>query len=208
MITCEKFPTPFALTAMLTIVLLAAPISSSAAVPVTHFQANGTFSDVFFTCNASVCGALSVFLGGSSSAPQTFVFYELFLPDGSFFFGFGTIPNANVTKNDSKSLTLAPTDTSTIAGFTNLFCDVNGNCTESPDFGGIVSGSWTAIKFVSSRFTFSNVTHIGQFGTAQFSSTGTSVSFPANAQINVKGNSFTDIGDIGTQHSTQIAIQH
>src|SRR5262245_14984110 len=125
MTTRKRFPTPFILAAMLTIALIVAPVSSSAAVPASRFQANGTFSDVFFTCNASVCGALSVFVGGSSAAPQTFVFYELFLPDGSFFFGSGTIPNANVTKNDSKSLTLAPTDTSTIDGFDNEFCDVN-----------------------------------------------------------------------------------
>ena len=178
MTTCGRFPTQFALSAMLTIVLLAAPVSSSAAVPVTHFQANGTFSDVFFSCNASgVCASISVFLGGSSSAPQTFLSYGLFLPSGEFFFGFGTIPNANVTASDSKTLTLATTDTSTIdpSLFTNTFCDVNGNCTDSPNFGGPVSGSWKQIKFVSTHSTFSNITHLGhQAGTAQFISNGAS----------------------------------
>jgi hypothetical protein len=198
-----RFPTPLALAAMLTIVLLAAPASSSAAVPVAHFQANGTFSDVF-SCDASgFCGALSVFLGGISRAPQTFVSYVLLQPTGEMFIGFGTIPNANVTKNDSKTLTLAPTDTSTIEGFTNQFCDVNGICTDVA--GGIVSGSWKQIRFFSTHSTFSNVE---KFGPIQFISAGTSDDFIATAQFSVLGNSFNDFGDIGTEHNTQVTIQH
>jgi hypothetical protein len=145
MTTCERF-SKFAVIAMLMIVLLAAPVSSSAAATVSHFVANGPFTDAFFSCNANgVCAQLAVFSGGSA------IFYALFLPDGSSFQGFGTIPSENVTHIDSQTLTLAPTDASTIdpALFTNLFYDVNFNCTASP--GGIVSGTWTRTKLSSSH---------------------------------------------------------
>jgi hypothetical protein len=184
--------------AMLMIVLLAAPVSSNAAATVSHFVANGPFTDAFFSCNANgVCAQLAVFSGGSA------IFYALFLPDGSSFQGFGTIPSENVTHIDSQTLTLAPTDTSTIdpALFTNLFCDVNFNCTASP--GGIVSGTWTRTKLSSSHSVFSTVSHTGP---VQTSSKGSMDDFSANAQFSLLGNSFQGPGDIGTQHSTQITV--
>ena len=202
MTACERLSTQFALTAMVMIVLLAAPVSSRASATVFHFVANGPFTDAFFTCNASgACAVLSVSSGGNSNAPQAFIFYALFLPSGESFQGFGTIPSENVTSIDSKTLTLAPTDTSTIAGFTNLFCDVNFNCTNAP--GGVVSGTWNQTKISSSHSTFSNVSH---FGPVQMSNHGSSDNFSAMDQFSVLGTSFQGFGDIGTQHSTQQTV--
>jgi hypothetical protein len=200
--TFERFSTQFALTAMLMIVLLAVSVSSSASATVSRFMANGPFTDAFPSCNASgVCAELSVFSGGTSNAPQISIFYVLFLPDGSLFLGSGTIPSENVTNINSKTLTLAPTNTSTIAGFTNIFCDVNGNCTNA--LGGIVSGTWNQIKIFSSHSTFSIDTH---FGPVLMSSHGTSDDFSATDQFSVLGISFQGFGDIGTQHSSQMTI--
>jgi hypothetical protein len=114
-----------------------------------------------------------------------------------------TIPSENVTHIDSQTLTLAPTDTSTIdpALFTNLFCDVNFNCTASP--GGIVSGTWTRTKFSSSHSVFSTVSHTGP---VQTSSHGSMDDFSANAQFSILGDGFQGPGDIGTQHNTQITV--
>lgn len=128
-------------------------------------------------------------------------FYLLSLPDGSSFQGFGTIPSENVTNIDSKTLTLAPTDTSTIQGFVNIFCHVNGNCTESP--GGIVSGTWNQTKLSSSHSITNTVSHSGP---VQFVSHGSMDDFSAIAQFSVLGNSFQGSADIGTQHSTQIDV--
>ena len=90
-----SFPTQFALIAKLMIVLLAAAVSSSASATVSHFRANGPFTDAFPSCNASgVCAQLSVFSVGSSSAS---IFYSVSLPGGSSFQGFGAIPIANIT---------------------------------------------------------------------------------------------------------------
>jgi hypothetical protein len=109
---CERFSTQFALIAILVIVLLVAPVSSSASAMVSHFVADGPFTDAGLFCNPSgggqICAQLSVFSVGSSTAS---IFYALFLPDGSSFQGFGTIPS------------VAPTDTSTLdpSVFTNTF---------------------------------------------------------------------------------------
>jgi len=53
MTTCERF-SKFAVIAMLMIVLLAAPVSSSAAATVSHFVANGPFTDAFFPATQTV----------------------------------------------------------------------------------------------------------------------------------------------------------
>ena len=198
----EKALTPSALATVLAIVLLAMPVSSSASVPVTHFQANGTSASVFSCNNVSgVCATVFVSLGGNPNAPQTFLFYDLFLPSGDQFIGFGTIPNADLTVNDSRTLTLS-TDTSTIEGFTNLFCDVNFNCETAA--GGVVSGVWKKTNFFSIHSTFSNVDN---FKPVLVISNGTGDVFSATAQFSVLGNSFSDIGQIGTQHNTGVTVQ-
>jgi hypothetical protein len=195
---------------MLTIVLLAASVGSGASVPVTHFKVNGNFADVFFACDDNgLCASVSVFQGvnlfqgKTAHAPQTtMLFYTLFLLNGDQQVGFGLIPDANVTVNDTRSLILADTDTNTIDGFTNLLCDINFNC--STVAGGVISGTWQKLPDFSVHSTSSSIERIGHI---LFTFNGTFDESAATAQVSVLGNNFSNAaGDIGTQHNSGITI--
>jgi hypothetical protein len=197
----KKFASSLVPATIFVTVLLAASLSSGASVPVTHFQANGAFADAFACNNGNVCGFVSVFLGGSRTAPETFLFYAVSLPSGDQLTGFGLIPNANVTRIGSRTLTLANTDTSQIADFTNLLCDIEFNCISAA--GGIVSGTWQRVNFFSNHSTSSSNT---RFGNVHFTFNGTFDSSSATSQFSVLGNSFSGTGDIGTSHNTGVTV--
>jgi hypothetical protein len=186
------------LTAILGFVLLAS--GSSNASVLSHFVANGAFGNIF-SCNADSCIEFEVDRGGSSSAPQTSLFYTLFFSTGAQSFGFGSIPNASLSVLDTHTITLN-TDTSTIAGFTNVVCDINLICNPGP--GGVISGTWQKIAFFSSRSAFANKV---TFGNVFFTSNGTADQVSATVQLTVLGDAFSDVGNIGTNHNTGVTVE-
>jgi len=127
--------------------------------------------------------------------------YFLFTFTGAQSFGFGTIPNASLSVLDTRTITLN-TDTSTIAGFENDVCDINFVCNPGP--GGVISGTWQKIAFSSFHGTFASQS---TFGHVFVTNNGTSDTVSATVQLTVLGDSFSDVGNIGTNHNTGVTVQ-
>src|SRR6266404_4222093 len=196
----ETYTRGSVLPAILGVVLLASVNGKALVIPVIHFQANGAFGQVT-SCDASTCVFVSVTIGGPSNSPQTFLYYDLSnFVTGAESFGYGFIPNANVSVGALGVVTVNA-DTSTIADFTNLVCDVNG-C--SPGRGGVISGTWQKVNFFSQRNTSEAQT---TYPNARYIVNGTTDQISAIAQGTALGVAFSDAGTIGTNHNTTVIVQ-
>jgi hypothetical protein len=199
-----------ALALLLTLTLCGpAAVAQSAA-----FHANGAFANVVPHCSGptfSECFSVSV--STSSVNGPTFLSYDHFIFDPNTggplqdTFGFGTIPNsAFQLHGTTDSLNV---DTSTVAGFFNLFCTFDPNtgvptCNSIP--GGVVTGTWTVITNLDTTHITGTVTVTSPGLKSVF--TGTSDSHAALASVNILGAaSPNSTGSVGTNHNTSISVQ-
>lgn len=199
------------LTTALTLLLTLTSSAPDAVAQSTAFHTNGA-SAVGASCpQPSTCFFLSVnrITGGAV------LFFDISVIDVSTgnlledTSGFGQIPDrAFQVQGQSDSLNV---DTSTLppAVFVQTFCTfdpVTGNATCNPFSGGVVTGTWTAMRNImsfhnagTSKLIFSNMVVLTN-GTSDFQ--------VASANVNLLGTAFVDDNaSVGTTHNTSITIQ-
>lgn len=191
-------------------VLIAAMVAAPTAFAQSAaFHANGDFAGVSY-CGNDFCLFLYPSRGQSNGQTSTFLYYQLSTYTATTEtdrVGYGQIPNSNFTvKGNTDALSV---DTSAVSGFSNFVCTFNfvtgeGSCDTAN--GGPVAALFTAMpKFYSYRSSGSSSY---KFPGGAFTTTGTSSSSFANANVSVFGLTLTNIAaSVGQNNNTYISIQ-
>jgi len=192
-----------------TVSLVGAGVAHAGAT-VTSFKSNGANASVN-SFNGSTAFDIGVSTNTQpSSGTTTFLSFNLQTCDFTTFscsgtFGFGSIPNADFSVNGANAT--LNTNTATNPNFTvfNYVQDSNGNFTQSPGVGGIVTISWKKDQRQSTSFKGISTTVSGAFSDSVNGSQN-SDSAPANGSVLGTPLPANSAGFIGTASQKQTII--